>query len=477
MLLGNLYQQASEAHRRGNLPEAERLYRQLMAAAPQEDAARVMLGVLKQQQGQLDEALRLLDGARKPDAFVWTKRGNVLSALGRDDDAEAAYRKALKLDAGAAEPLLNRALLRFGAGRHAEALADYDAGLKLAPAYADGHNNRGWCLLNLGRMDEAHAAFRQALAINPGLAGARLNQGFWHLLQGDFAAGLPLYEYRKVLPQPVEKRTYPQPLWNGREDVAGRHVFVYCEQGLGDAIQCFRFTDALLAKGARVTLAVAKPLLPLLASAEMALTLIDLNTPPEPFDFHIPLMSLPLALGVRVETIPPPGRMLAADPVRVARWRDALGDGFRIGISWQGALARGAVGKDVPLEMFAPLAAMKGVRIFSLQKPDGAVKPDWLSELPGLDDGAPFLDTAAVIASLDLVITADTVIAHLAGVLGAPVWLALKHVPDWRWMLGRAHSPWYPTARLFRQPAPDDWAPVFAQIAQSLSEWRAGREA
>jgi hypothetical protein len=368
---------------------------------------------------------------------------------------------------------INRLPRRFGAGRYAEALADYDAGLKLAPSYADGHNNRGWCLLNLGRLDEASAAFRQALAVNPGLAGARLNQGFWHLLQGDFAAGLPLYEYRKALPQPVEKRAYPQPLWNGREDIAGKHVFVYCEQGLGDAIQCFRFTDALLGRGARVTLAVAKPLLPLLASAEKPLQLIDLNTPPEAFDFHVPLMSLPLALGVRVESVPPPGRTLAADPARLARWRDALGDGFRIGISWQGAAARGAVGKDVPLDAFAPLAAMEGVRLFSLQKADGAMKPGWLTELPGLDDDAPFLDTAAVIAGMDLVITADTVIAHLAGALGAPVWLALKHVPDWRWMLGRADSPWYPTVRLFRQPAPDAWDPLFAEIAQSLKELRA----
>jgi Flp pilus assembly protein TadD len=288
MLLGNIFQQASDAHRRGNLPEAERLCRQLITLAPQEDAGRIMLGVLKQQQGLFDEALGVLDGARNKDAVFWTKRGNVLVAMQRGEEAEAAYRRALKLDAKAPEALLNRALLRFNDGRHAEALADYDAGLAVAPAYADGHNNRGWCLLNLRRLPEAFAAFENALAVNPNLAGARLNQGVWHLLQGNYAAGLPLYEFRKRLPQPVEQRVYPQPLWTGREEIAGTHVFLYLEQGLGDAVQYFRFVDLLLAKGAQLTLAAPRPVLPLLQAAGRPVRLIDLNTPPGAVRFSYP---------------------------------------------------------------------------------------------------------------------------------------------------------------------------------------------
>ena len=473
MLLGNVFQQASEAHRRGNLPEAERLYRQLIALAPQEDAARVMLAMLKQSQGLFDEALGLLDGARNKDAGFCARRGNILGALHRDEEAEAAYRRGLKLDPRSPDILFNRALLRFRAARHAEALADYDAGLAVAPGYADGHNNRGWCLLNLRRLPEAFAAFEAALAVNPNLAGARLNQGVWHLLQGNFAAGLPLYEFRKRLPQPVEARVYPQPLWTGREDIAGRHVFVYVEQGLGDAIQYVRFIDALLERGAQVTLAVPRLLLGLLASAQKPVRLIDLNTPPKPFDYHVPLMSLPLALGTRLETIPAPGHSLAADPVRVARWKALLGDGFRIGISWQGAAVPGASGKGIPLELFEQIADIPGLRLFSLHKADGQDDlPAWLNLLPGLDADAPFLDSAAVIASLDLVISADTVIAHLAGVLGAPLWLALKYVPDWRWQLDRVQTPWYRQAQLFRQPSPDDWESVFAAITQAVHEKR-----
>ena len=184
--------QACDLHRRGNLAEAERLYRELMALAPHQPSARIMLATLKHQQGRLEEAWSLIEPARMDDPFAWTKRGNILAAMQRDAEAEECYRRAHEMDPKFVEAVFNRAALLLGADRYAEALADFDKGLVLYPVYAEGHNNRGWCLLNLGRAPEAMASFERALAIKPDLAGAQLNRGLTYLLQGDFAAGLQI---------------------------------------------------------------------------------------------------------------------------------------------------------------------------------------------------------------------------------------------------------------------------------------------
>jgi hypothetical protein len=241
---------------------------------------------------------------------------------------------------------------------------------------------------------------------------------------------------------------------------------------LGDTIQFYRFAAPLLARGARVVLSVQDSLLRLLENASPRIELVGSKVVPASFDYHIPLMSLPLALGLTVETIPDPGPYLAADGLRMTRWAERIGEkGFKIGISWQGARG-GVTSRAMPLAVFRGLSSIPNVRLISLQKGFGTEQltdQSWVEVLEGLDDGPDaFLDCAAAIAQLDLVITLDSALAHLAGALGRPVWVGLKRVPDWRWFLGRDDSPWYSSMRLFRQTREGDWAGVFAEMESQV---------
>ncbi|HYS47008.1 MAG TPA: hypothetical protein VEM35_11240, partial [Rhizomicrobium sp.] len=291
------------------------------------------------------------------------------------------------------------------------------------------------------------------------------------LLQGDFAQGLPLYEWRKRLNPPIEARSYPQPLWTGAEELRNKTIFVYIEQGLGDTIQFYRFVAPLLERGAHVVLSVQDGLLRLLENASPRVELVGATAVPAAFDYHIALMSLPLALGLTVDSIPVAIPYLKAEPERVGRWRDRIGEkGFKIGISWQGARG-GVTSRAIPPSCFEGLSKIPGVRLISLQKGFGAERalPQMESLGAEFDSGADaFLDSAAVMANLDLVITLDSALAHLAGALGCPVWVALRQAPDWRWFLGRSDSPWYPGMRLFRQKTEGDWAGVFAEMQSQV---------
>jgi tetratricopeptide (TPR) repeat protein len=513
MSLQALYEEALGSHKRGDLAAAERLYREVLAAAPASFVARHMLGVLRAQAGAPEEALELLGAAlaQNPDApDALFNYANVLRGLGRAEEALAAYGRALAARpdypaarAARAEVLNSRGNALREAGQFALALAAYDQALADAPGYADALNNRGVALWSMGRLsealaavdaalaaksgyveahynrgnilrdtlrlDEAKASFDRAIALDDTFVAAYRNKGFCALLQGDFATGLPLYESRKKASPPIEARTYAQPLWTGAQNIKDKTVFLYAEQGLGDTIQFHRFVAPLLARGAKVILSAQDALLRLLECANPKVTLIGAHALPPAFDYHVPLTSLPLALGITRETIPADVPYLAAEPPRVAHWREKIGtEGFKIGISWQGARG-GVTSRAVPLSCFKDLSALPGVRLISLQKGFGA---EQLAALPQVEclgedfDKEPdaFLDSAAVMASLDLVITLDSALAHLAGALGHPVWVALKQVPDWRWFLGRRDSPWYPSMRLFRQKTEGDWAGVFAEM-------------
>jgi tetratricopeptide (TPR) repeat protein len=512
MNLQALYERAVASHKRGELAPAERLYRQLLAAAPSSFSARHMLGVLKAQQGDTAQALELLAAAvalkpHAPEALF--NYANVLKGAGRTDESLAAYDHALEErpdypaariaraellnDCGNAlrqagqhdkalalydrsladvphyaDALNNRAVALWSMRRWEDALAGFDAALEVRPDYVEAHFNRGNALRDLLRLEEAKDSYDRATAIDPLFAPAHRNKAFVALLEGDFAEGLQLYEWRKRLSPPIEARDYSRPLWTGREELAGKTLFLYVEQGLGDTIQFYRFVEPLLARGARVILSVQDGLLGLLASATPKVELVDSRAVPD-FDYHIPLMSLPLALGLAQGTIPARVPYLAPEAERVARWRKRIGEkGFKIGISWQGAWG-GVTDRAMPLICFAGLSRIPGVRLISLQKGMGAEQADCLPALETLGadfDAGPgaFLDSAAVMQSLDLVVTLDSALAHLAGALNRPVWVALKQVPDWRWFLGRDDSPWYPSMRLFRQKRAGDWASVFGEM-------------
>jgi len=406
--------------------------------------------------------------------------GNALSGQDRFAEALACYDRAAMLDPRDPFIHLNRGITLQLLLRYGEAVAAYDRALVLAPHFAPAWSDRGLALQNLGRLDEALVSFRRAEALDPVLAQAPLGRALCHLLMQDFQSGLPLYEWRKQMPVPKEARVYPAPLWTGAEDISGKILFCYIEQGLGDVIQYYRYVCFALERGARVILSVPDQLIALLRRATPSVELIGWGAVPDAFDFHIPLASIPLAVGMTAQTIPAADHYLTAEPARVARWKEKIGDhGHRIGVAWQGLnLVMGAEGKSFPAAALAPVAAIPGVRLIGLQKNAGSeqlnnLPPGMTVESYDFDNGPDaFLDTAAMMMVCDRVISADTAPVHLAGVLGVPTWVALKHVPDWRWFLGRDDSPWYPSLRLFRQPVLGDWASVFAAMKRELTSNR-----
>ncbi len=517
MTLQALYDQAVAAHRAGHLADAERLCRRLLQTAPSSFGPLHMPGALRARQGDNDEALDLISRAlalQPGAADAWFNRGRILKSAGRLAEALTCYDKALTArpdyaaarraraetynrhgmalqqdarydeaiaayDAALADvpdysdAINNRAVTLWTMGRFEESLAGFDRALALRPDYVEAHYNRGNALRDMLRLDEAVASFDRAIALDPAFAPAHRNKGFVALMQGDFAAGFQLYEWRKRLAAPVEARDYPQPLWTGSENIAGKTVFVYIEQGLGDTIQFWRFLAPLKTRGARVIVSVQDGMRGLMERATPTVELIGFRSAPAEFDYHIALMSLPLALGLERDAIPAALPYLRAEPGRVARWRGLIGEsGFKIGISWQGARG-GVTSRAMPLAYFGGLSRLAGVRLISLQKGFGSERSLPGVEVPGPDfDSGPqaFLDSAAVMQSLDLVITLDSALAHLAGALDRPVWVALKQVPDWRWFLGQGDSPWYPRMRLFRQTREGDWASVFAEMEAELGK-------
>jgi hypothetical protein len=295
---------------------------------------------------------------------------------------------------------------------------------------------------------------------------------------GRFEQGWRQYEWRKKHKEPIAARSFPQPLWSGAEDLEGKILFIHWEQGLGDTIQFCRYARLAEARGAKVVLSVQEPLRRLLTQLSPTVQIIGGAERPARFDYHSPLLSLPLAFATTRETIPAEIPYLGAEHERVENWKQRLGgDGFKIGICWQGRKGEMDIGRSFSLREFVNIAAVPDVRLISLQKNDGT---EQLANLPegmnvetlGADfDAGPnaFLDTAAVMEHMDLVITSDTATAHLAGALGRPTWVALKRVPDWRWLLEGSKSRWYPTMRLFRQKLPGEWKPVFDDMLKELT--------
>jgi tetratricopeptide (TPR) repeat protein len=406
--------------------------------------------------------------------------GNALRGACHYEEALTAYDRALLLSPNYAEAMTNRGNVLRDLHRYDEALASHDRALALKPDLAEAFNNRGSVHHDTRRFDAAKADYRHALSLKPDHFDARSSLALTHLLLGEWEEGWKNYELRFRKPHNATRRPdNPASEWNG-EDLAGKRLLAYGEQGFGDMIQFVRFVPLLEELGAEVTVLVPRRLHRLLATVSPTARFVDGVGPEDRFDFQVALMSAPGVLGVMPGSVPDAVPYLAADSKRHDIWRARLGEhGFKVGIAWQGNPA-GSIdnGRSVPLREFAPLSQINGVRLVSLQKNHGVEQldrkpPGMIVETPGFDfdEGADaFIDTAAMMANLDLVVTSDTSIAHLAGALGRPVWIALKHVPDWRWLLDRADSPWYPTARLFRQTRSDDWSGVVHEMATTIAD-------
>ena len=406
--------------------------------------------------------------------------GNVLQAVCRYEEALAAYDRALALLPDYAEAWTNRGNVLRDMHRYEEALDCHNRAIALRPGLAEAFNNRGSVYHDTRRFDEALRDYRRTIELNPKHSEAHASIGLVQLLVGNWAEGWENYERRFRKKSVAARRPNNHASdWIG-EPLDGRSILLYGEQGLGDVIQFIRFVPTLQAMGAAVTVMVTRRLHRLLSVLGPDVTFVDSVTPEMKFDFQIALMSLPRALQIRVDSVPAPVPYLRADAKRSDIWRARLGEhGYKVGLAWQGNPAgRVDNGRSIPLQAFAPLSEIEGVRLISLQKNFGTEQlrrrpPGMAIEAPSheFDDGVDaFIDTAAMMVNLDLVVTSDTSIAHLAGALGRPVWVALKYVPDWRWLLDREDSPWYPTMRLFRQTAVDDWAGVAHRMAAALRE-------
>jgi Flp pilus assembly protein TadD len=405
----------------------------------------------------------------------------VAARQGRWEECVAASTTALALQPANAEALANRGAAFRMLGRVDEALADYDRALASAPGSAEVHNNRGVALAALNRHEEAIASYTRALELRPGYDRARFNRAMSRLVSGDLAEGWKDHESRWTGSDMHQgARKLPGRAWDGREDLRGKTLLLYAEQGLGDAIQFARYASLAKQRGARVLLEVHAPLKDLLAGIEGVDRALALGEPLPPFDLHCALMSLPLAFGTRLDSIPADVPYVAAPPAHAARWRERLRDrqGLRVGLAWSGSRTlRNDANRSIALARLARLAAPARTLV-SLQKDvreaDRAALAD-LGVASFADELHDFRDTAALIDSLDVVVSVDTAVAHLAGAMGKPVWVLLPFSPDWRWLLGRDDSPWYPTAELFRQPRIGDWDTVVGRVDAALHDLQGGR--
>jgi tetratricopeptide (TPR) repeat protein len=430
--------------------------------------------------------------------------------LGRMDAAIALYRRTVAADPGYADAHCSLGNALRDAGRVAEALEHLQRAVALEPDMALAHNNLGAALTDLARLDEARTRFQRAVELEPGRAMFLFNlataekdlgrvdeaitlytraidirpdyhQAFWNrglarLSLGRFSEGWADYEHRTGCKECHNVLRLSEPRWGG-SPLGDRRLLIHGEQGLGDVLQFIRFLPPVRDRAPNTVVAVYGALIPLLERSGFG-PLVKIEEPLPPFDVQAPLLSLPHILGTRLDTIPAAVPYLAVEPARAQRWRAELEKhpGFKIGIAWQGRPSfRLDKLRSIPLEHFAPLAHVDGVRLVSLQKGPGSEQIAALADRfevvdlgPELDADGAFLDTAAVIESLELVISSDTAVAHLAGGLGVRVWLALARVADWRWMLDRDDSPWYPTMRLFRQRRDGDWPEVFRRMADAL---------
>jgi len=460
--------------------EAEAAFRAAIARDPDFVEAHYQLGnLLREGKRHVDaeasyrRVLALIPGH----AQAHNNLGAALCEQRRFEEAAEHFRRATELRPGYAEAYANLAHALRAVGRPEEAQAACRQAITLAPGLAVAHLNLGLALQDTGRMDEALASFRRASALDPASAMAIACEGMLHLLRGNLAAGWEKYEARWKIGD-LPPRDFVQPQWRG-EPLDGKTILLHAEQGFGDTIQFLRYLPLLAARGGNVVLEIQKPLVPIVTPTA-GVKVLARGDPLPPFDVHCPLLSLPLAFATTLYRIPAEIPYLSAAPDRVAYWRVRLGSegGLKVGIAWAGSpIHRNDRNRSIAVERLKPLLELAGARFFSLQAGGRSADLAAIEPVPVADLSAELTDfgeTAAAVANLDLIICADTALAHLAGALGKAVWTMLPFAPDWRWLIARSDSPWYPSMRLFRQPRPGDWDGVVAAVRQALADRMAG---
>ncbi|MCG5242666.1 tetratricopeptide repeat protein [Azospirillum doebereinerae] len=460
-------------HMAGRTDAAERHYRLILGVDPAQPDALHLYGVLHAQRGapaaavaSVARSVRLRPLAAPP----WAHLGGALKAADRLEEAEETLRRALALDPASADGMEALGAALHGLARYPQARVWLARALALRPGHAETLLNLGTVLRDQRRFADAEVCFDAVLARQPSHSGAHLARAVGRLVQGDLRNGWDGFEHRW--------HRFATPPWRG-EPLNGAAILLHMDQGFGDAMQFVRYAPLVARAGGRVIVETHPLLFRLFGSLDPSIQVLVRGPEPPPHDVHCPLMSLPRAFGSDLASLPASVPYLNPERGDTNRWRDRLTagstaepEGLRVGLVWAGnPRHRNDRNRSLPIASLRPLLAVPGVRFVSLQT--GDARGD-RTRLPGgipedlIGSVRDFADTAAILANLDLLITVDTAIVHLAGAMGVPAWLLLPYAPDWRWLLDRADSPWYPSLRLFRQPRPGDWSTTLGTVASVL---------
>ena len=467
----------------GQFAEAVAYYLQAIHLAPDWPELHFNLGFVMQRLERHEQSAHSYSNALRlrPDWLdAHNNLGLSLIELDRPEEAATHYRQVLALSPNHLYAMNNLGLALADLERFDEAIASYQRALDMKPDYFEAHNNLGVSLLELRRYDDALGAFRRASAINPSYNRAIFNEAVALLSLGDLPDGFLKYESRWNTPKfPNQRPQLGCPQWLGDDNLSGKSIFIYAEQGLGDTLQFCRYLPLLAEKAAQVTAEVPAELKDLLGTLPGRLSLVTPGGEPAGYDFHSPMCSLPLAFKTSTATIPGVTPYLGAPRTAVDGFRDLqkTTGTLNVGICWRsGSRHRLMRKRDIPLAklltLTSTISAHQSIRLFSLQKDTTAAEQKLLADFGNITDVgsrfADFSDTAAALSCMDLVISVDTAVAHLCGAMGIPVWLMLMYSPDWRWLPDSAQSRWYPSVRLFRQAAIGAWDSVIGEITQAL---------
>ena len=462
-----------------NYARAVALIGRAIEIGPNNPSCFLNLGNAQFHQRHLEAALESYGKAisLKPDyAKAYVARGNVFDKLGQPDVAIACHDAAISMDPNCVEAYFNRGFVLKRTGQLDAAIASYDQAVARRVGNVEAYLGRGDALVQKNELAAALANFDKAISIRPDYALANWAKSLTLLLSGDLEKGWALHEWRwKIAKDDKDLRIYAKPLWLGNEPLTGKTILLYGEQGLGDWIQFCRYALLVSAMGANVILEAPLPLFELAKSLEGADDLVLKGNDTPAFDYHCPLLSLPLAVKTSFDTIPASPSYLHSDPARLSKWSERLGQKSRtrIGVVWSGNMSHANDrNRSIPLSYLLSCLP-DGFEYVSLQKEIRGDDRSWLDVDPFLrlfhEEIEDFADTAALCELMDVVISVDTSVAHLSAALGKDTWVLLPFAPDWRWMLGRDKSPWYPSVTLFRQDIPGDWTGVFERVTRQLA--------
>ena len=508
-------QSALRHHQKGELQKAEAVYRQILRADKGNADALHLLGVIAYQSGRNTEAIELIGKAicvnqnvpifhnnlglafhgqgKLEEAMACYSRalslnpvfpeaynnlGNVFQGQGKSEEAIACFNRALSLNPGYPEAHNNLGNMFKEQGKSEEAIACYSRALSLNPGYPESHNNLGAVFKEQGKLEEARACFNRAMSLKPDYPEARFNSGLLSLLQGDFEEGWRSYEYRRSFSD-IKHLKCVQPQWHGG-DAGDKTILIWAEQGFGDMVQFIRYVSLVSERCGKVIVECQKELVSIIRRINLIDKVVERGDQIPDFDFHCPVMTLPLLLKTDIETIPAAIPYINIDPEKISDWRRRIGvdnGGFKVGLCWAGnPRHKYDRSRSLSLEKLSPLSELEGVVFYSLQKGKAVGQMKEAQDIMGLVDYTDhlndFSDTAALIENLDLVISVDTAVVHLAGAMGKRVWTLLPYIPDWRWLLYRSDSPWYPSMRLFRQPEYGDWDSVIKLVRDELAQFK-----